>query len=348
MTLRDLHSPLYVAVGMPADLSRAVKPGETVEVPLWASFLSGSTAYGDGARRCETRSAAGTRSAANGRAFATRRGGSVPAVDVGGARAAVGADAGRARRWPCSPSRSRTAAAPSCIATSRPSWWRAPQPDEVTLEDGRRARLARVAPARVLGRALVAQAVERARRAEGERRRLGLLRVSRARGRRTSGSPTSRRRRSWSRPRRKRLYGKDRPDAREMSRRLHARPGHPRPEPEPQRLSDDGPAPLPERGHGAGQRRGRRPPRAARTIRPITAASCPGTRSSRTRSCARRARTAISWRSRSRARRWRRRRPNGALVVRLEVDEALPGGLAIYGARFGRYPLDPTVVFVRK
>ena len=38
----------------------------------------------------------------------------------------------------------------------------------------------------------------------------------------------------------------------------------------------------------------------------------------------------------------------GALVVRLEVDEALPGGLAIYGARFGRYPLDPTVVFVRK
>jgi hypothetical protein len=38
----------------------------------------------------------------------------------------------------------------------------------------------------------------------------------------------------------------------------------------------------------------------------------------------------------------------GTLVVRLEVDEALPGGLAVYGARFGRYPLDPTVVFVRK
>jgi predicted transcriptional regulator len=34
--------------------------------------------------------------------------------------------------------------------------------------------------------------------------------------------------------------------------------------------------------------------------------------------------------------------------VRLEVDEALPGGLAIYGAHFGRYPVDPTVVFVRK
>ena len=36
----------------------------------------------------------------------------------------------------------------------------------------------------------------------------------------------------------------------------------------------------------------------------------------------------------------------GRLVIRLEVDPALPGGLAIYGRRFGRYPLDPTVVFL--
>jgi hypothetical protein len=36
----------------------------------------------------------------------------------------------------------------------------------------------------------------------------------------------------------------------------------------------------------------------------------------------------------------------GELIVRLEVDEALPGGLAIYGARFGRFPIDPTVLFV--
>jgi hypothetical protein len=34
------------------------------------------------------------------------------------------------------------------------------------------------------------------------------------------------------------------------------------------------------------------------------------------------------------------------LIVRLEVDDTLPGGLAIYGARFGRYPLDPTIIFV--
>jgi hypothetical protein len=48
MTLRDLHAPLYIAVGTPAELSRSVKAGETVEVPLWASFLTGETAFSDG------------------------------------------------------------------------------------------------------------------------------------------------------------------------------------------------------------------------------------------------------------------------------------------------------------
>jgi hypothetical protein len=34
----------------------------------------------------------------------------------------------------------------------------------------------------------------------------------------------------------------------------------------------------------------------------------------------------------------------GAVVIRLEVDEALPGGLAVYGEGSGRYPLDPSLV----
>jgi hypothetical protein len=38
----------------------------------------------------------------------------------------------------------------------------------------------------------------------------------------------------------------------------------------------------------------------------------------------------------------------GELVIRLEVGEDLPGGLAIYGKRFGRYPLDPTLVFTSR
>jgi hypothetical protein len=33
------------------------------------------------------------------------------------------------------------------------------------------------------------------------------------------------------------------------------------------------------------------------------------------------------------------------IIIRLEVDPALPGGLAVYGEQFGRYPLDPTLIF---
>ena len=39
---------------------------------------------------------------------------------------------------------------------------------------------------------------------------------------------------------------------------------------------------------------------------------------------------------------------SGEFVVRLEVSDALPGGLAVYSRRFGRYPLDPTVLLVLK
>jgi hypothetical protein len=36
------------------------------------------------------------------------------------------------------------------------------------------------------------------------------------------------------------------------------------------------------------------------------------------------------------------------IKVRLEVDDSLPHGLALYGARFGRYMVDPTLAFVLK
>jgi hypothetical protein len=36
------------------------------------------------------------------------------------------------------------------------------------------------------------------------------------------------------------------------------------------------------------------------------------------------------------------------IVIRFEVDSSFPGGLALYGERFGRYPLDPTLVFQLK
>ena len=36
------------------------------------------------------------------------------------------------------------------------------------------------------------------------------------------------------------------------------------------------------------------------------------------------------------------------ITIRFEVDDSLPGGLAIYGEHFGRYPVDPTLIFVMK
>jgi len=39
---------------------------------------------------------------------------------------------------------------------------------------------------------------------------------------------------------------------------------------------------------------------------------------------------------------------SGEFVVRLEVSDSLPGGLAVYGAHFGRYPVDPTIIFELK
>jgi len=39
--------------------------------------------------------------------------------------------------------------------------------------------------------------------------------------------------------------------------------------------------------------------------------------------------------------------PAGEIVVRLEVDETVPGGLAVYSEEFGRYPLDPTLVLTQ-
>jgi len=39
---------------------------------------------------------------------------------------------------------------------------------------------------------------------------------------------------------------------------------------------------------------------------------------------------------------------SSGLVIQLRVSDALPGGLAIYGEQFGRYPLDPSISFVLK
>ena len=40
-----------------------------------------------------------------------------------------------------------------------------------------------------------------------------------------------------------------------------------------------------------------------------------------------------------------RLKADGKITIRFEVDATNAGGLAIYGKDFGRYPLDPTIVF---
>jgi hypothetical protein len=37
--------------------------------------------------------------------------------------------------------------------------------------------------------------------------------------------------------------------------------------------------------------------------------------------------------------------PGNQIEIRFEVDESLPGGVAIYGEKFGRFPLNPTLLF---
>ena len=39
---------------------------------------------------------------------------------------------------------------------------------------------------------------------------------------------------------------------------------------------------------------------------------------------------------------------DAAKAKRIEAEEAIAGGIAIYGEQFGRYPLDPTLAFVMK
>lgn len=47
MSLRDLHAPFYIVVGEPSVMSHEVAAGAEVDVPLWASFMTGSAAHGD-------------------------------------------------------------------------------------------------------------------------------------------------------------------------------------------------------------------------------------------------------------------------------------------------------------
>jgi hypothetical protein len=344
MTLRDLHAPLYVAVGASADLSRSVKAGETVEVPLWASFLTGSTAYGGGLvlhTRLDSWNSLGRKQTA----FTTERevayrpwtSEALPPLSVpmpkepGVAVLAV----------------ELTDRAGAVLHRNFATFVvEGVRPDEVTLADGRKAHVSRID----------AKAFSDARWSQKQWNVLEGLKVNGA------GSGHFEYRLAWPRgvplsdvaaatflveASAKQLYGKDRKDAREMSGDYMRGLGtlDPSRNPNAYPMTDETrfPSAVLVRVNGVP---------AGRHELPDDPADHRGI---------------LSWHAQLKDKKLReagsygyllevpipraaleKAAAEGALQIRLEVDEALPGGLAIYGARFGRYPVDPTVVFVRK
>ncbi len=343
MTLRDLHAPLYVAVGAPADLSRSVKVGETVEVPLWASFLTGSTAWGN-ALVLEARLYGWNTLGRRQTTFTTRRTLayrpwmsealaplSVPMPEEPGVAVLAVELTDRAG-----------------IVLHRNFTTfvvEGPRPDEVTLPDGRRAHVSRIDPA---GFSSARWTIKQWNVLDG-------LKVNGA------GSGYFEYRLAWPEglnltdvaaaaflveASAKQLYGKDREGAGEMAgdymrgRGTHDPSRNPNAYPMTDEVRFPSAVTIRVNGVVAGRYELADDPADHRGI--------------------------LSWHAQLRDRRLReagsygylleievpraaleRAAAQGALLIRLEVDEALPGGLAIYGARFGRYPVDPTVVFVR-
>jgi hypothetical protein len=342
MSLRDLHAPLYIVVG--DSLSRSVQPGQQVEVPLYASFLTGSTGYGDtlhleaelygwtslGERKTWSRA---TRAVPY-RPWMTEPLPPLavtmpdePAVAILSVRLEGAAGQVLQRNF-C-----------AFVIQGEPA-------ADVRLDDGRSARVIRIAPA----------AFDSASWSLKQWNVMDGLKVNGA------GSGFYQYRVPWPRDLRaadvdaagflaeisaKRLLGKDRPDAGRIRGDFMLGQGtfDPSLNPNAYPMTDASrhPSAVTVRINGVV---------AGRRFLANDAADHRGI---------------LSWHAQLQDGRLReagsygellevpvprealeRAAAAGELVIRLEVDEALPGGLAIYGRRFGRYPLDPSLVLVRR
>jgi hypothetical protein len=341
MSLRDLHSPMYLAVG-DSSLSRASKPGEHVDVPLYASFLTGSSAYGDSLTlRAEL---TGWNALGEQRRYATiiRRVAyrpwmstsldplpvvmpNEPAVLVLAVRLEDASGTVLNRNFT------------TFVVEGEP-------PTSATLEDGRRVRLARVPAA----------SVSDAHWSLKQWQVLGGLKVDGA------GSGYFEYRLPWPaelalnqvasatflvEASSKRLNGKDRDTTASSNDDYMRGGGFHDPSRNPNSYPMTGTTPFPS------------------AVR-VTVNGRPGARFELADDPAD-SRGILSWHAQpldrhlyeagSYGQLLRVSIPgdaladaarSGAIIVRLSVDSALPGGLAIYGANFGRYPIDPTILFV--
>jgi len=340
MTLRDLHAPLYIAVGDP-ELSRTVQPGERVDVPLYASFLTGSTAYGDSLTlRIELRG-----------------------WNALGEEKQYGSYDRRIayRPWLTAPLAPVTVTMPDepavAVLTVRLEDGKGlalhhnfttfvvadSLPDTVTLAGGRRARIARVPAAAVRG----------ARWSLKQWSVLGGLKLDGA------GSGFFEYRIPWPKgldpaavagatfiveASAKRLNGKDRDSTIAANGDYMRGGGFHDPSRNPNSYPMTGETPFPSavtirvNGVLAGRRRLSDDPADSRGILSWHAQPHDG-HLYEAGSYGELVRVPLPPDVLADAAR------AGEIVVRLEVSDTLPGGLAIYGAHFGRYPVEPTIIF---
>jgi hypothetical protein len=341
MTLRDLHAPLYVAVG-DSSLSRAVRAGERVEVPLYASFLSGRSAYGDSLMlRAELY---GWNAQGERRTYATS-----------------------ASRVPYRPWMSRALAPLTVTMPSEPAVVvlatrlerddgsvlhrnfttfvvEGDAPSSATLADGRRVRVARVP----------ASAVSDGRWSLRQWTVLGGRKLNGA------GSGYFEYRIPWPagldvrdvvgatflvEASAKRLNGKDRDTTAARGGDYMRGGGFHDPSRNPNSYPMTGVTPYPSavtvrvNGHAAGRYELADDPADSRGILSWHAQPHDG-HLHEAGSYGQLLRVPIPAEAIAEGAR------SGSVIVRMEVDDALPGGLAVYGARFGRYVVEPTVVFV--
>jgi hypothetical protein len=341
MTLRDLHAPLYVAVGHP-DLSRSAQPGEKVAVPLYASFLSGSTAYGDsltlladlvGWNALGERKSYGTyKSRVPYRPWMSKE---LPpltvtmpderSVAVLGVRLADQSGTVLQRNF-----------AAFVIDV--------PAPTSATLADGRRVRAAQVPATAVRDAAwsLKQWTVLGDHKLNGAGHGFFEYRIPWPAGLDPSDVAGAT---FLVEAAAKRLNGKDR-DTTAAGGGDYMRGGgfHDRsrnPNSYPMTSETPFPSAVTVRinGHLAGRWELADDPADSRGVLSWHAQPRDG-RLHEAGSYGELLRVPLPAEAVAQAAR------AGELIVRLEVDEALPGGLAIYGARFGRFPIDPTVLFV--
>jgi hypothetical protein len=342
MSLEDLHSPLYLALG--PQLSRDVKAGETVQVPLYASFLSGRT-LGDSLVVRTTLygwNALGERERYG---ESTRR---IPYRPwMTGALAPLSVTMPDHRAVAVLATRLESAAGEVLQRNFTTFVVDAPVPADTTLADGRRARLVTFEPASFSDQkwSLKQWNVMDGKKVDGAGAGFFEYRVPWPQGVRAEDVATASLVAEVSS---KQLFGKDREGAAEMSGDYMRGQGtfDPSRNPNAYPMTDETRFPsavtVTANGVVAGRKMLSDDPADSRGILSWHAQGNTDRHLHEAGSYGELLHLALPREAIERA------AATGELRLRLSVDDALPGGLAIYGAQFGRYPVDPTLVVVMK